>query len=246
MLVENKFFYIALPRCASTSFMTSCVKYNLNMQHFHDEINIDNQLLHLQKKLSEIDLENFNFRHTHESLGNLQKRFGSEYDIISVRRNKYERFISLWKHILHEMDLQESTDTFKKCSQLGLDELLFYSKYNNIDLLNEDTIEEIALEFIKIYKLNYIGKYGTSMIKLLVRPYSWWHQHNPNIIWFDFNELWKLEEWVSNKLNIDFKLINSNTSNHYTCNIKLNDEFKKKYDSIYSKYDEVKIIKTML
>jgi hypothetical protein len=57
--------------------------------------------------------------------------------------------------------------------------------------------------------------------------------------------LYKLEEWVSNKLNIDFKLINLNSSNHFNTKLELNDEFKEKYDSIYLPYDEVKSVKTL-
>jgi hypothetical protein len=80
----------------------------------------------------------------------------------------------------------------------------------------------------------------------LITPYSYYHQHNTNIIWFDFNELHKLEDWVSNKLNIDFKLSKINSNKIYNSNLILNDEFKEKYDSIYSKYDEIKNVKTMI
>ena len=38
MLVDNKFFYISLPRCASTAFQISCVKQNINIQHVRDFI----------------------------------------------------------------------------------------------------------------------------------------------------------------------------------------------------------------
>lgn len=38
MLVENKFLFISLPRCASTSFYISCIKNELDIQHYNDFI----------------------------------------------------------------------------------------------------------------------------------------------------------------------------------------------------------------
>jgi len=196
MLVENKFIYISLPRCASTAFMASCVKQNLDMKHYNSIYNIKNQLVDINNRLTnnEYDSENLTdfdgkFAHAHESIRLLKEKFGYYYDVISVRRNKYERFISLWKHVLkkfYEYDL----NAFNKLSKFTMDEILSYE---------------------------------TS----------------------DFNQLDKLEEWVSNKLNMNFKLINLNSSNHFDSKLILNDEFKEKYDSIYLPYDEIKSVKTL-
>jgi len=244
MLIENKFIYISLPRCASTSFLTSCVRSNLDIKHVNEIANIHNQLELRNKKLSDIDYHNFmhEVSHIHEPIDELKKKFGGELDIIAVKRNKYDRFISLWKHILHEMDLKEHVDTFKICSNLSIDDILFYNG-NDLNIQNEYNVVD---EFKKRYGLTKLTSYGENMIKLLIRPYSYYHQHDNSIIWFDFNELYKLEEWVSNKLNIDFKLININSSKQYQSNLILNDEFKEKYDSIYLKYDEIKSVKTMI
>jgi hypothetical protein len=244
MLIENKFIYISLPRCASTAFMASCVKENLDIKHYNDNYNIDNQLIYTQyDNINQINFQNFDkdFAHGHEPIPRLKHKFGYQYDIISVRRNKYERFISLWKHVLKKFDESNNVDTVNKLSNLTIDELLFY-KTN--DLQSEDSVEEIIEIFIKKYKLN-IGEIGKTMLRVLIFPYSKWHNHDPDIIWFDFNELYKLEEWVSIKLNMDFKLIKMNSSNHFECNLTLNDVFKEKYDSIYLPYDEIKNVKTL-
>lgn len=244
MLVENKFIYLSLPRCASTAFMASCVKQNLEIKHYHDEFNIENQLIHTQyDNINQINFQEFDidFVHGHETLRLLKEKFGYHYDVISVRRNKYERFISLWKHILKMFHRYNHLDTFNKLSNLTIDELLWY-KIN--DLQSAESIEEVVEIFIKKYKLN-INQHGINWLKILISPYSKWHNHDPDIIWFDFNELYKLEEWVSNKLNIDFKLMNLNSSNHFESKLELNDEFKEKYDSIYLPYDEIKNVKTL-
>lgn len=245
MFIENSFFYISLPRCASTSFMASCIKQNLTIKHLNEIYDIENQKKTQKKDNREINFHEFQyeFSHVHEPLIGLRKKFGDEHEVISVKRDKYERFISLWKHIIHEMDLKVDKDTFQKCLKLNLDEILFYDNY---DVLNPREVDKVVNEFILKNELSNINDYGKNMLKILVRPHSSYHHYDPNIIWFDFNELYKLEEWVSNKLNIDFKLLKINSSQHYKPNLVLDDNFKKKYDLIYKIYDEFKTKKTIL
>ena len=50
-------------------------------------------------------------------MGKLIEKFGNEYEIIAIRRNRHEQFISLWKHIIDVVDMgysSELTDIFKK------------------------------------------------------------------------------------------------------------------------------------
>jgi len=244
MLIENKFFFISLPRCASTSFMGSCMEHGLEIKHVHEEYDIDNQL----KKMNKKNGINFNyfqqeFAHIHESVKDLKLKFGNQYDVISIKRDEHERFISLWKHILHEMFLKEHPDIYDICKNLSLENILFYK---SSDLEDNDKIIITINEFITKNKLEKISEYGKNMIDILIRPYSYYHMHDPDIIWFDFNDLSKLENWVSNKLNMNFKLLKINSSKHFDCELKLNDSFKKKYDSIYAIYDLVKTKKTLL
>ena len=244
MLVENKFIYISLPRCASTAFMASCVKHNLDIKHYDIFYDMNTQLIYSQyDNISEIPFEDFDkkFNHNHEPIRLLREKFGYYHDVISVRRNKYERFISLYKFILKKFHQYGNLDVVNRLSNLTMDEILLY-KTN--DLQSSESIKEVVEIFIKNYKLN-INDPGKTLLKILITPYSNWHNHDPNIIWFDFNELYKLEEWVSNKLNMDFKLMNLNTSQHFDSKLKLNDKFKEKYDSIYLPYDEVKNVKTL-
>jgi len=245
MLIENKFMYVSLPRCASTSFMASCVKQNLNIKHVVDNYNIENQIKILNIDINKVDYNHFEeyFDHAHEPLTALREKFGYSYDVISIKRNKYERFVSLWRYILKMLYLIKDIDTFNKCSSLSLDEILFYK---TSDLQSAESVEEQIEIFAKkhnLYRNNFEKQ--KEIFKVLMIPYSRWHLHDKSIIWFDFNELYKLEEWVSNKLNMDFKLINMNSSQHFESKLILNDEFKEKYDSIYLPYDEVKSTKTL-
>jgi len=246
MLIENKFIYVSLPRCASTSFMASCVKQNLNISHLHSHFNIENQIKSWNIDINKVDYNNFEefFDHGHEPLIGLKRKFGYSYDVISVKRNKYERFASLWRYILKMLYLIKDIDTFNKCFSLSLDEILFYKTH---DLQSAESIDEQIEIFSKkhnLYRPNFEKQ--KELFKTLISPCSRFHNYDSDIIWFDFNELYKLEEWVSNKLDMDFKLLNMNSSKDFPSNLILTDEFKEKYDSIYLPYDEIKSVKTLL
>jgi frataxin-like iron-binding protein CyaY len=62
----------------------------------------------------------------------------------------------------------------------------------------------------------------------------------------DFKKLNELEEWVSNKLGIEFKLEQSNSSKHFDSKLKLDNTFIKKYNEIYDIYDIPKVVKTLI
>lgn len=242
MLVDNKFLFISLPRCASTSFYISCLRSGFDIQHFEQKwinstkdninLNLDNE------KLAD------NLTHNHERINDLIKKFGNEYEIISIRRNKYEQFISIWKHIIDMIDMQypsELTNIFKK---INLDDILFFK---DLDLISQTSQMLIIDNFVKRNRIEkYINDYMKNMLLILFRPTSYWHNNNPKIKWFEFGNFRELEEWVSNKTGKPFKMESSNGSQHFECELILNDKFIKKYNDIYDYYDIQKNNKTLI
>ena len=51
-------------------------------------------------------------------------------------------------------------------------------------------------------------------IRTLISPKSWFHNNDPNIIWFDIDNLSELENWVSKKLNTVFKMEKINSPSY--------------------------------
>jgi hypothetical protein len=80
----------------------------------------------------------------------------------------------------------------------------------------------------------------------MFHPLSYWTNNDPRIIWFDISELNKLEDWVSNKIQKPFKLEKINSSQHFECGLKLDDNFVKKYDAVYKIFDKPKLQKTLI
>lgn len=244
MLVDNKFIFISLPRCASTSFYISCLRNNINILH-NDEI-------FYEKWNTQINLEWDNEKladelvHGHEKLSDLLIRFGYGYDIISIRRNPYQRFISLWKHIIDLLAVEEfPPKVYNILKSLTVNEILFYTKD---DLISDRTKENILYNFFMNNDLGefYNNERMMTMMYILINPTSFWHQHDTRIKWFEFDKLYELEEWVSKKLDKTFKMEKSNSSQHFDCNLILDETFISKYDSIYDTYDNPKINKTLI
>jgi hypothetical protein len=242
MLVENKFLFISLPRCASTSFYMSCIRSGFIIKHF-DQLLIDSYQDKIDLSLTNEDLAD-NIVHSHERLVDLTMKFGDEYDIISIRRNKHERFISLWKHIIdltYMLYPKELTNILKK---LSLEDILFFK---DLDLISIKSQELLMFEFAKKNKIEkYFNDYMKNMLLILFRPISHWHNNNQKIKWFEFGNFEELEEWVSNKTGKPFKMEKSNGSQHFDCNLKLNDDFIRRYNDIYDYYDIQKNNKTLI
>ena len=263
MLVENKFFYLSLPRCASTAFHYSCLVNDVNVQTHNGEWELANSDIDF-KSVDKKNLMNYIY-HGHESLIDLQSKFGRNYPIIAVKRQRHERFYSLYKHVLFDLQRMGFHKIYKKFSKLSLDELFFFTKEDvatkkqrwdkiceflmDLKLIDEKIDISVTSKFKKseeeYFKSNTKG-YAVNMIDILLTPLSNWTNNDQTIIWFDFNELDKLEEWTSNILEKPFKLHSVNSSKHMECAVTLDDDFIKKYNSIYDYYDLPKLTKTLI
>jgi hypothetical protein len=245
MLVDNKFLYISLPRCGSTSFHYSCIINGLDVKNLDTRADFDNSKIDF-KSIDESDIMNF-IEHGHSSLPELQNNFGYDFPIIAVNRNKYERFYSLYKHIIFDLNRIGATDLSHKFSKFTLDELFFF---NTNDIMTKKSryhiINEYIFNIMPELKYDKSYRYINNIIDILLTPLSHWHVHHKNIIWFDISEMNKLEEWVSNITGIEFKLKHVNSSSFIEAGIKLDTEFMLKYDSVYEYYESPKSNKSII
>jgi hypothetical protein len=233
MLVDNKFISLMIPRCATTSFLHTCQV---------NKIQTDDVRVYGYTNLYEPEIGG---RHFHESIQTLQEKFGYNYPVIGVKRDKISSFVSLWKQTLKMFHEVKEIDLYNKLIKLTYDDILFFNE-NDYNLIISEDLIDCAIEFCKRndieIKPEYLGKFI-----LLYRPKEWYHRNNPNIIWFDFNKLNELEIWVSNQLNKEFKLVNINSSIHLECNLINDDTFKNKFNILYGlKYEQFKNKKSII
>lgn len=243
MLVDNKFLYINLPRCASTSFVISSHRRNISLEYYTNDVKPFNDSVDINLPNEELA---DSLMHPHEAIYRLEEKFGNTFDIISVKRDRHERFISLWKHILDEVHRTGDLHSFDILRNLNENEIFTFTS-NDIAVKSNETRKKIINEkFVDKFGLSKDNPYLSTILEIALTPYSHYHNFDSRIIWFDFNELNKLEDWVSNKLQLDFKLDKINSSQHFDCNLKLNDSFIKKYNSIFDRFDLHKNNKTLL
>ena len=242
MLVNDNFLYLNLPRSASTSFTISCLKRNIKLKHFNKVVDDSQSKINLQ-----LDNETIadSILHNHEGIIVLNEKFGTEYDIISVKRDKYERWISIWKHCIDEIHKIGDKKTYEKLITLTEDDVLDFDS-NMIASYNLFERDKLIENFIDKYELNKENKYLTIIFSILFTPFSHYHNFDKRIKWFDFDKLFELEEWVSDRLKLNFKLEKINSSQHFDCKIYLTDNFKKKYNQIFDRYDNPKLNKTFI
>jgi hypothetical protein len=241
MLIENKFIYLSLPRCASTAFFISCIRSGFDVKHANSTSD---------KMLEKISLDNstnmdlvYQINHFHETITSLRKTFGYEYNVISVKRNKYERFVSYFNHCIGELKRKGNIELSNKFSELTTEDILFYK---TDDLINKNSKINVIQNFLK--NIGYF-KYNETLESLLlpiITPTNVYHNNDPKIIWFDFNKLDEMEKWVSQKTQKNFKLEFFGSSKEYKSRINVNDNFIKKYNEIYDYYDIFKKQKSLI
>lgn len=232
MLVDNKFIILMIPRCATTSFLHTCQINNI-----------------VTDEVRRYGYKNFynpedGGTHYHEPLNRLQEKFGYNYPIIAVRRDKYDLFISLWKQLLATFQSLGEIEVFNKIKSLSVNDILFFSS-NEYNLLNDDDLILAASKFCENNGIQILPQY-VGRILLIYKPLYWYHHNNKNIIWFDFNKLYELEEWVTNRLGRRFTMVNINSSKSIECNLNNDEYFRNKFDEIYLKYENIKETKTLL
>lgn len=246
MLINNKFIFINLPRCASYAFHISCLRNNFDIQFFKSPILTDVDL----KNLKEMDNDKLiiNLPHYHERIVFLQEKFGKDYPTIAIKRDNYETFVSLYKQLIRMLVLNEEPDIAEKLQKYSVDDILFFNK--EMTLGSDNSRENLVNEFIEKLNINSKNqktqKFMKEFIRTLVSPKSWFHNNDPNIIWFDIDKIYELENWVSNITNTEFKLEKINESSKIDCNLVLNEKFKEKYNSIFSEYDTFKKNKSII
>lgn len=255
MLIDNKFIYVNLPRCGSTSFHYSCILSGFDIKNTSNIWNSENSKIDFTK-IEESDIMN-SIHHGHESLSQLKVKFGNEYPIIAVNRDRHETFYSLFKHVVFDIHRAGFGDLSNWLSNLTLDELFFYKSEDLVSLNKRwDVINEFLIKnrFIKKYmnmpddRYLYLNtyEYVANILNILLSPKSIWHNNDPNIIWFDIYKINEMEEWVRNITNKPFTLKKVNSSSYIDIKIKLDDEFKLKYNSIYDYYDLPKSQNTII
>jgi hypothetical protein len=94
MLINEKFLFISLPRCASTSFFISCLKYNLKVNHLNPLFDNQHEKIPNFSKMLNEDLADV-LAHGHEPIVGLKQKFILWKNFFGLKQKFF-----LWKNFL--------------------------------------------------------------------------------------------------------------------------------------------------
>lgn len=244
MLVDNKFIYVNLPRCGSTSFHYSCILHDLDIKNMTDDWNNVNSKIDF-KDIGEKNIMNF-IGHGHERLPFLRKKFGVEYPVIAVKRDNHDMFYSLYKHVIFDLKRCGASKVYEYFKNMDLDQLFFFktdeisTPQKRLEIINEFLLKNKLIKRAVTSSSQMTlqsDEYIVNIIDILITPPSYWHNHDRDIIWFDIKDLDQLENWVTDKIGKPFKLKHVNSSQYIDCNLNLDESFKIRYSQIYDVYN---------
>lgn len=200
MLVGNKFLFLKIPRTATTAFERSCFLANIEVKYPTSEI--------LSQKRAALGQPSI--RHSHEPVSKMREVFGNDFPIVAVRRDNLQRFISAWKFCIKEL---ESIDPEAASILSGIDNTTFIQAWIAIIGYSAELNEPEKLENFITYLVGRPIKYSLNfyfIFSATMSAPSRWHENDPNIIYFDFNEIGELEKYVKQTVDPSFELIISN------------------------------------
>lgn len=237
MLVDGKFIFINIPRCATTSFKLTCERNNI------PTVNANFDLKGLGSDFYNLSVTKE--AHGHEPLNILYEKFGENLPVVAIRRNKYERLYSFWKQIVSMYDKiceilpkENNIKTREKLRSIKSEDLFFFDE-KRYSLINEKDVSDLIKVFADRCEIEYDFNLDNYMKGFYLHP-QYLHLDDPRIIWFDFKKLHEFEKWVSSILGLEFKMENINSSQKIECELKLDQDFINHYERVFSRYEKPK------
>jgi hypothetical protein len=225
MVINDRIAFIPIPKNASWSVEDTCIEYKLDLKY--PDVLWQNSI--------RMDVKNPS-RHLHFRFHQLLSKFGSNIEYVSIMRNSTDRFISAWKYFISSMenelnDIHISTQ-IKNLDNNFLMEFIkenyfkFPSCYKTISL-NEDLLMVLIQKMGIESHLNINNKFKkdySAHILSFISQYQWIQNDTVKVRQFDFDKLNEFEDYISNQLDIDFKLIHQNKTTLDYCAVTKTDE----------------------
>ena len=253
MVINNQVVFIPIPKNASWSVEDACIKYKFDLKYPH--VLWENSI-RLNKKPNQ---------HLHSTIESITYAYGTNFEYVCIIRDSTDRFISAWKFfigiMIYEFPLIPQRDSvIDKIKNLNNTFVINFIKDNYNDFINVYGVIDIRqkllsklldkMEIMDYYKSdvdfatkytsseNFIKKYALHMLTFITQ-YKWISNPNIKVKQFNFKELHKFENYISEKFNVDFKLEYSNVNKlDYTAVTKTDEliEFVDVYiDGMYKK-----------
>lgn len=223
MVINDKVVFIPIPKNASWSVENSCVFYGFDLKFPNTlwENSIKSNVGMLNKR-----------NHIHSKLHTLIESFGSDFEFVSILRDSTDRFISAWRFFIAGMcELHPDEETISHLKSIDNSFIIDFIKRNYSDYTNIYSSKDIRKSFFEklLTDLGFKQKYFTNDVFNerfsihtfgLSSQYVWIINDTVKVKTFNFDKLDEFESYMSNKFDVDFKLMHVNKNSITGCNVK--------------------------
>jgi len=212
MVINDKVVFIPIPKNASWSMEHTCVEYGFDLKY-------PSKIWENYLKSEDASTQ----KHLHSTLSDLIERFGTNFEFICIIRDSTDRFISAWKYFIEAMVLSINDTLGEKIKNVGNDFVMDFIKQNHVEFCKAyNSLESRQSLLIKLvdelgiskeYQIDkgFVERYSVHIFSF-VSQYQWITNDKVDVKRFNFNKLTDLEEYLSKKLDVEFKLIHKNKS----------------------------------
>jgi hypothetical protein len=209
MVINDKIAFIGIPKNASWSVESTCKEYNFDLKY--SNIVWENTMRENRQKN----------KHIHTKVQSLIKTFGTDLDYVCIIRDSTDRLISAWKFFISQSHQVLDSFTLNKIKNKNNEFLINFIKNNYNDFINsygdDDTVKKVfiklldELEFPEELKKNnkFINSFSLHILTF-ISQYNWILNDTVKVKEFHFDRIDEFEDYMSKKLNVDFKLSHVN------------------------------------
>jgi len=240
MVINNSVVFIPIPKNASWSVEDTCIEYKLDLKYPYT---LWENSIRFNTKPEQ---------HIHSTIESLSNVFGSELEYVCLIRNSTDRFISAWKYFIIAMvaELKDNSDVIDTIKNIDNSFLINFIKENYSDFQNVyvsvDVRKKLLFKLLNKMEIstylqideNFKTHYSLHILPF-ISQYRWITTENIKVKEFSFEKLYEFEKYISDKFNIEFKLIHTNVNSlDYTAVTKTKEliDFVETYiDGMYKK-----------
>lgn len=243
MVINNCIVFIPIPKNASWSVEDTCIEYGLDLTY-------PNILWENSIKFGVKNPE----KHIHSDINYLIDSLGMDFEFVCIIRNSTDRFISAWKFFIQEIIQNISEEGSNILKNLDNNFIISFFKDNIYEFKNAYISYETRVNLliklletagvIQYYNISdeFKKRYAIHIMSF-VSQYQWISSSKVKVKEFHFDRLYEFEDYISKKLNIDFKLIHKNkTQLDYSAILKTDELIKFVDTYIDGSYKRVKSI----
>jgi hypothetical protein len=209
MVINDKIAFIPIPKNASWSVESTCKEYNFDLKYSN---------ILWENTIRENEQKN---KHIHTKVQSLIKTFGDNLDYVCIIRDSTDRLISAWKFFITQSYQVLDSFTLNKMKSKNNEFIINFIKNNYNDFINAYGDKEIKervfrnlideLEFPEELKKDnkFIDRFSLHILTF-ISQYNWVLNDTVKVKEFHFDRIEEFESYISEKLNVDFKLLHAN------------------------------------